>query len=70
MSMILEQGFCVKANVSKRALKIWAHDEDIKKAAYKSYRKNVLMAKGVKSGAKFQRWPDFNFYLFNDIMFA
>ena len=48
-----QEGFCVKANVSTRSLTIWAHDEDIKNAAYKAYRKNVLKAKGVKSGAKF-----------------
>ncbi|OEU78195.1 MAG: hypothetical protein BA865_07655 [Desulfobacterales bacterium S5133MH4] len=48
-----QEGFCVKANVSARALTIWAHDEDIKNAAYNAYRKDVLRAKGVKSGAKF-----------------
>jgi hypothetical protein len=48
-----QEGFCVKANVGNRSLTIWAHDEDIKNAAYKAYRKNVLKAKGVKSGAKF-----------------
>ena len=48
-----QEGFCVKANVSPRALTIWAFDEDIKNAAHKAYRKNVLNAKGVKSGAKF-----------------
>ena len=48
-----QAGFCVKANVSARSLTIWANDEDIKKAAHKAYRKNVLKAKGVKSGAKF-----------------
>jgi hypothetical protein len=47
------EGFCVKANVSNRALTIWADDADLKNAAYKAYRKKVLNAKGVKSGAKF-----------------
>jgi hypothetical protein len=48
-----QEGFCVKANVSARALTIWANDEDIKNAAYKAYRKNVLKVRGVKNGAKF-----------------
>lgn len=48
-----QEGFCVKANVSARSLTIWASDEDIKKAAYKAYRENLLKAKGIKSGAKF-----------------
>jgi len=48
-----QKGFCVKANVSSRALTIWAFDEDIKNSAYKTYRKEVLKTKGVKSGAKF-----------------
>ena len=48
-----QEGLCVKANISTRSLKIWAIDEDIKKAAYKAYRKNVLKTKGIKSGAKF-----------------
>lgn len=46
-------GICVKANVSSRALTIWASDGDVKTAAHKAYRKNVLEAKGVKSGVKF-----------------
>lgn len=46
-------GICVKANVSSRALTIWASDGDIKTAAHKAYRGKVLKAKGVKSGAKF-----------------
>jgi hypothetical protein len=48
-----QEGFCVKANVTARSLTIWADDADLKNAAYKAYRKNVLKAKGVKSGAKF-----------------
>ncbi len=48
-----QEGLCVKANVSSRSMTIWAFDEDIKKAAYKAYRKEVLKAKGIKSGAKF-----------------
>jgi hypothetical protein len=46
-------GICVKANVSERALTIWASDGDLKAAAHKAYRKAVLEAKGTKSGAKF-----------------
>lgn len=48
-----QEGLCVKAQVSSRSLNIWAFDGDIKSSAYKRYRKNMLEAKGVKSGAKF-----------------
>jgi hypothetical protein len=48
-----DAGVCVKANVSSRSLTIWASDGDLKAAAHKAYRRNVLHAKGVKSGAKF-----------------
>ena len=47
------EGFCVKANPTTHSVTIWAFDEDIKKATYKAFEKNVLNAKGVKSGAKF-----------------
>lgn len=49
----IDVGICVKANISSRALSIWASDGDIKTDAHKAYRENVLKAKGVKSGAKF-----------------
>ena len=48
-----DKGVCVKANPSDRSLTIWALDADLKAAAHKAYRQNVLKAKGVKSGAKF-----------------
>ena len=47
------EGFCAKANPSANSLTIWAFREDIKKAGEKAYEKNVLKAKGIKSGAKF-----------------
>ncbi len=47
------EGFCVKANPAKTNLTIWAFNEDIKKNGEASYEKEVLSAKGIKSGAKF-----------------
>ena len=47
------EGFCVKANPAETNLTIWAYSEDIKKNGEASYEKEVLSAKGIKSGAKF-----------------
>lgn len=47
------EGFCVKANPSATSLTIWAFSEDIKKNGDASYEKELLNAKGIKSGAKF-----------------
>ena len=47
------EGFCVKANPSATNLTIWAFNEDIKKNGDASYEKELLNAKGIKSGAKF-----------------
>jgi len=47
------EGFCVKANPGETNLTIWAFSEDIKNNGYASYEKELLSAKGIKSGAKF-----------------
>lgn len=47
------EGFCVKANPSKKSLTIWASDEDTREKGYAKYQQQVLKAKGVTGGPKF-----------------